>query len=264
VVKDEPSRPPGTTSGRYGRPVLRTVVLVDEHVRRCRLDCRRGRRQSVAVSLEWAALVVNPVIAHVRNVDQSLVRSTVACTAVGYDKTKSGRLRGVAARLQDGQWTRLLLRPKLSHAVDGWNLGSISCPTATSCLATGEENVTGRARAVADVRIIALRETGRGWSTIVPRLPILPDRARPRRFEDDAGNVSCSAPGNCLGIGTWVNENYGGPSGGLSLAFTPTDPHPNAQNRPGLPGFGPPTSVSCPTASFCLIGSVDSLLRYTP
>jgi hypothetical protein len=180
--------------------------------------------------------------------------SASACTAVG-----AGTRGSAVLRLHAGRWTRVRLSPQVSRAV-GSSLTSISCPTATSCLATGLINTAPHA-AVPVTRVVALRESGGGWSTEVPPVPALAPGDHPNHLTDDLAAVSCGAPGRCLGVGVTVNDGggVGAKQDGMSLAFTPTNPHPVAQTRAGLP-----TSVSCPTAAFCLVGGYRSITRYTP
>lgn len=180
--------------------------------------------------------------------------SANACTAVGFEGTKSP---GPAVlRLHAGHWTRVRFGSHASRVL-GAGLESVSCPTASSCLATGVTDTAGPHDAV--TRVVALRQTGGGWSTKLPPLPRLPRGDHPNDLTDSLTAISCGAPGSCLGVGTWVNDRGDGTSGGMSLAFTSTSPHPIARTRAGTP-----TSVSCPTTAFCLVGGNRSIRRYTP
>jgi hypothetical protein len=178
--------------------------------------------------------------------------SARACAAVG-----AGNNGSVVLRLRAGRWTRVRLSRQVAGEV-GSSLASISCPTATSCLASGLINITPHA-AVPVTRVVALRESGGGWSTEVPPVPALAPGDHRHNLVDELTAVSCGAPGSCLGVGSSVNDDGNGAETGLSLAFTPTSPHPIAQNRATVP-----LSVSCPTAAFCLVGGGGSVRRFTP
>ncbi len=180
--------------------------------------------------------------------------SATACTAVG-----AGTEGPAVLRLHAGRWTRVRLGPRVSRAV-GSSLASISCPTAISCLATGLINTAHRS-APAVTRVVVLRQTSGGWSTEVPPLPTLAPGDHPDHLTDDLTDVSCGAPGRCLGVGTFVNEGLigSGRQGGMSLVFTATSRRPVPKTRAGVPA-----SVSCPTAAFCLVGGYRSISRYTP
>ena len=178
--------------------------------------------------------------------------SASACTAVGAENKRS-----VVLRLDAGRWRRVRLSPGDSRAV-GSSLASISCPTGISCLATGLINTPPHA-AVPVTRVVALREAGGRWSTEVPPVPALAPGDHRHKLIDDLTAVSCGAPGSCLGVGMSINDGGNGAEAGLSLAFTPTSPHPIAQTRATVP-----FSVSCPTTAFCLVGGGGSVRRYTP
>ena len=177
--------------------------------------------------------------------------SRSACTAVG------AATSAAVLRLHGGRWTRVRLSPLTSREV-GTSLTSISCPTATSCLAGGVLDTTPNA-ALPVTRVVTLRQSGAKWSTDVPPVPASAPGGHPHELTDALDALSCGAPGSCLGIGVTLNNDGNDPQQtGLSLAFTPGSPQPVAQIRPVA------VSVSCPSAAFCLVGGGGSVSRYTP
>jgi hypothetical protein len=202
----------------------------------------------------WSSVQLPLTTAALRSVSCA---SATACTAVGFAAGTHGTVEPAVVRLHGGRWTRVRLRSRVVQTVGG-SLVSISCATASRCLATGVI-VTADAAGAAVTRVVILQETGGGWSTEVPPLPTLPRGDHPNDLEDNLTEVSCGAPGSCLGVGTSVNDRGEGTGAGMSLVLTPTKPRATAQTR-----AGDPTSVSCPTAAFCLVGGYRSINRYTP
>lgn len=172
----------------------RSVVPVDP-------DVHRNRGRAGTFSPTTSELVTRPRLLRFNGRRWSSVRSPLtagglrsvscasanACTAVGFEGTKSP---GPAVlRLHAGPWTQVRFGSQASRVLGG-GLASISCPTANSCLATGVTDIGGPPEAVTHV---ALRQTGRGWSTKLPPLTRLPRGHHPNHLTDNLTAISCGA-----------------------------------------------------------------------
>jgi hypothetical protein len=167
--------------------------------------------------------------------------SAVACVAVGADTTPANpdALRPTLAGTWDGTTWTVQTVPAPADFTDG-QLLSVSCSTATACMAVGSS--------FADAGFETLTESwdGAAWTTVPSPTP-----------NDDAGliGISCTAPSACVAVGGYRERS----NAVLTLAevwngaIWTTDPTPNP---PG--GLSNLESVSCQSATTCTaVGEAD-------
>jgi hypothetical protein len=158
--------------------------------------------------------------------------SATACVLVGPSSLVQGGV--VATRLQGTTWTA----GSLPEPAGTWQsaLSSVSCASRTDCTAVGSfEHATGRS---------ALAESGRpgSWSVSRP--------AQPSGVTSSAlSGVSCPVAGFCAAVGYTLTGNIDYQP--LAETRTSTGWHIVA-SPPAGSGGGLMSSVSCPSASFCV------------
>ncbi len=113
--------------------------------------------------------------------------SASSCVAVGYKSVKGVGIEGFSMRWNGTEWSTLTAPgPK----AEGWveqRLGSIACPTAAACVATGTSTNEEGENAP-----YALSYNGSAWAlTTLPTLKV----------GSTLASVSCAAAGNCLAVG---------------------------------------------------------------
>jgi hypothetical protein len=162
--------------------------------------------------------------------------SAHACTAVGYFSASPGVL-AVLAETWDGQaWSVQAAPVPAGTALS--QLLSVSCPSAQACVAAGSAASGPGGPAV------TLVEAWNGTAWTVQPTPDPGDAA-----QSSLTAVSCTAPGACTAVGSYINTN-GTPqvlaerSDGAAWAIQPT-PDLTGSGGSGLAG------VSCPTATAC-------------
>jgi hypothetical protein len=164
-----------------------------------------------------------------------------ACTAVGSDGFFGGNSNAIAERWTGNQWIAQSVPPFPGPSEIA--LTGVACPAARTCLATGYDYNLGEGAIP-----IAARWNGRVWA----HSPIAdPDPGNTNEVEMQA--MSCSSATACSAAGVFytdttdltvpVAERWNGSSW-------------TVQTLPAAISFGdglPPGTVSCPSASFCLI-----------
>jgi hypothetical protein len=119
----------------------------------------------------------------------------------------------------------------------GDSLNAIACPSATECVAVGSQGPGQGVTANFVPLVVVTTDAGRHWVqvTVPARLEILSD-------------VACATVTTCLAVGAGLIRTT---DGGMDWTVVSTP----GWTSPATPG--PPAgidSVTCPTASFCLIG----------
>ncbi len=168
-----------------------------------------------AVSSAGAARAPAPVAGRLNSVD---CVSTGICMAVGGDGSRS-----LALQLADGHWSEV---PAAHYGAED-SLRSVSCPSATNCLAVGSYHVGPPHD---EIRALAQHWDGTAWG-------LLPTEGLPA-----LGSVACGGPSDCIAVSTdrawhWNGQAWQG------------------MDAPVQPGsqFG---SVSCLSPSSCMaVGS---------
>ncbi len=118
------------------------------------------------------------------------------CTAVGSYTDATGTTQGLIVSESAGSWSQAVTAPLPSGAqlgADGAWLQSVSCPTATTCVAVGSyHNASGEP--------LALLETqgpgGFSAQDIVPSVPV------PGSTGSGLYSVACVASGDCVAVGS--------------------------------------------------------------
>ena len=167
------------------------------------------------------------------------------CTAVGSYSASSG-LPGLLLSETAGTWSRGVeaVVPADSAPVPGVSLSSVSCASASDCVAVGDYNTAALGSAA-----LLVTETAGTWSTGVAATLPVNQASTPTAY---LSSVSCPSAGNCAAAGSYkdssnhqqelvVNETAGTWSTGVeALPATTTAMNPNV-----IP------SVSCASAGNC-------------
>jgi hypothetical protein len=124
------------------------------------------------------------------------------CVAVGLYTDQNNVYQGLVETLSNGTWTATELpRPSGAAGSKSVGLGSVSCPTTDTCVATGWYNYTNPFHA--SPALIAALSAGR-WTTVGAPAP-----AGTSANRVSLGDVACSAPGSCVTAGSY---NYTNPN----------------------------------------------------
>jgi hypothetical protein len=171
------------------------------------------------------------------------------CAAVGDYNDASNHAQGLIETETNGTWTtsRLPLTGLPNTAADpGVDLTSVSCPSATSCVAVGSyDDSAGRQQA-----LIATGNAGT-WTAQKVSLSSFSTYTNPY---GQLTQVSCASPGSCVAVGSFRDsaDNDEGlietESGGSWSSSRPDLSH--LGNASGAPE-GEVTAVSCPSGGNC-------------
>ena len=133
----------------------------------------------------------------------------------------------VAVRLENGRWRSVAL------ATPGrrWELGAVSCGSASSCMAVGLIALPSKGH---PDRPLAERWDGRRW-TVVPTPALL----------GELDSVSCVAADDCVAVGQRTNGSSGLIERWNGQGWAVVTPAPTAANRPLA-------AVSCTAAQACM------------
>ena len=164
-----------------------------------------------------------------------------ACTAVGSDSGFDGNANAIAERWTGTRWIAQSVPP--FEAGSRIVLTGVACPAARTCLATGVNYNLGEGAIP-----IAARWNGRVWA----HAPIAdPDPGNTNEVGMQA--MSCSSATACSAAGVFYTDT-------TSLTVPVAERWDGSgwavQALPAAVSFGdglPPGTVSCPSASFCLI-----------
>jgi len=179
--------------------------------------------------------------------------STTSCVAIGdrHDPNSTP----FAIRMTGHRWTRIAAPALPSDFFN--NLNSISCPSASDCVAVGRE-VTRRNRHGEITRTQAVAGSLLGTHWTVRRIPVSKQVTAgghtPLGSALDA--VSCPAgdPAACVAIGSSATGGGRQPTGFSTML------NPNAGDQ--LPVPGGPSAISCPAPGVCLAAGAKSIVRY--
>jgi hypothetical protein len=154
--------------------------------------------------------------------------STTSCTAVGDSWTTFGDNKTLIESWNGTEWS-VVPSP---NTTDAFNvLDSVSCSTATDCVAVGGAGSTSLVETLA----------GGTW-TITP--------APGPGFGAGYFGVSCTAPGSCTAVGTYDQGNVAQTLVATSLGGTwSLVPSPNSTASPGE--YSILEAVACPSATTC-------------
>lgn len=178
------------------------------------------------------------------------------CLAVGSYATTDHTLEGLLLTWSGGKWTAVEA-PLPDNAISqpGVSLHSVSCPSATSCVAVGQyEDVNGGRDGV------LLTWSGGDWTAT--RAPI-PDNGR--SIGSNLLGVSCPSATSCVAAGTYNQDAYGDRwgelltwSGGDWTAMQAPLPANAADDSPpdNLNQAATLSGISCPSTSFCMADGI--------
>jgi hypothetical protein len=185
--------------------------------------------------------------------------STTACVAVGQYMDSSGFLQPVVDTLANGTWSSQEGALPADAATDTTPthpqdyLYSVSCSTATSCVAVGQyTNTSGD-----QVAYISTLANG-SWSAMAAPQPADAATGSPDSF---LFGVSCASPAVCVATGQYTSTTTS--TAGLLEVLSNGSwtglraPEPSNDDTSGG-GFGIVIQVACPTTSTCVaVGSYD-------
>jgi len=188
----------------------------------------------------WHALAM-PTVPGAAAASLSAVSCTAAtsCIAVGsYLPTSPGSPNVPLAEAWDGTSWQVQATPSLGTA-GNTALSGISCATASSCIAVGEQFAAG----LPESHPVAERWDGHSWSVLAAAVPA-------GTQQSGLAGVSCRSAASCMAVGSFdfenhvLTEHWDGTAWQLVAA---PDPFPNANLL---------ASVSCPAADGCMaVGS---------
>ncbi len=170
-----------------------------------------------------------PSVAHARDSELASVScfSATTCVAVGNYTSSAGKWRGYAAIWTAGKW-KLQTTPGVSHQ-SRVTMESVSCPAATTCVATAVSQYPGEHAA-------AERWTGGKWRNMT-----MPSRGAATLY-----SISCPTTTNCFAVGGHGN-------GTLAEAWNGTRWSVQKSPVTGKPDNGDNlNSVSCVTVKECV------------
>ena len=165
--------------------------------------------------------------------------SATACTAVGNSNATGSKFDTVAERWNGTKW---VLQSTPNPVTNGSELLGVSCSSATSCTAVGDNNIS-------DSRSDTLAEHWNGAKWSVQATP-----QHPHGDESELTGVSCRSATACTAVG-----NSGSINGTVTLAerwngrkwvVQPT-PSPSGTNPSGT-SEGELAGVSCSSAKACI------------
>jgi Fibronectin type III domain len=183
-------------------------------------------------------------------IDAVACTSTGNCVATGNYSDSSGKQQGLIETESNGSWSASELDtsqlPSLKSSSPGITLGSISCPSAGSCVAVGYYYDSSSD----EQGLIATQGSG-GWSGHEANLSALSPFSSPGINLDD---VACVSAGNCAAVGQY--RDAGNHYQGLletDVNGTWTAGEVNLSHEPSVATSGSADlqSVSCPAAGAC-------------
>ena len=248
--KNEDDRPNGVARIRIARPLL-AVMLVMGAAGIVAGPAGAVPSQSLAFT---PSLLMYPGGQVFDQPEGISCPSTTSCVVVGYQW--SGDYSNVdeqpyyaSGSESGGVWTWSTPTPVTLDAAHGGSFSSVSCASATSCVAVGQSTLN----ASSDIESFysVATQTGGVWAWSAP-VDFVPDATG----EGELTSVSCATPTACVAAG----QDYAGPtladnlpiyaagtqSGGVWTWTQSTDIAPDVN------GGGALTSVSCASATSCV------------
>ena len=133
----------------------------------------------------------------------------------------------------------------------GGGLGSVACPSASSCVATG-----GYSDSSGNKQSLLLTGSGTSWTAAEAPLPADADVGTDPEPEPDLNSVACPSASSCVVAGLYTDESSASLQGllltGSGTSWTATETPLPAGADPGAGLW----SVACPSASSCVaVGS---------
>lgn len=173
-----------------------------------------------------------------------------SCEVIGSDVDDSGAESLFVDTLADGAWTLALLPNPASLPADATDesASSIDCITAQSCVVLASVYDPSESSGMFDV-LFTETETNGVWSPAIAPLPAGPSGAPNAIWSA----LSCGAEGSCVAIGATYQAN--GIGDFTSFVDALSDGSWTSSLLPVPPGDtapGPPPSLDCPSADFCV------------
>ncbi len=172
------------------------------------------------------------------------------CVAVGSDTTSSA-VRPIAAVFHGGTWTATAV-PVPTASPDS-DLSSVSCPSATFCLAVGGQSstttstvtlTTAATSLTTDEAPLVEQWNGQTWSIVTP----------PTTGRSVLTSVSCTSPSSCTTVGDTASDT----SGTLGVTAVVAQWNGSTWSVTQLPSPATTlrlaTAVSCTSPIFCMAG----------
>jgi hypothetical protein len=188
--------------------------------------------------------------------------STDDCVAIGgrVGRHLRSEARPISIRLHDGRWSPLTFRtPRGAIQIEA---NSISCPVPGGCVAVGSATRTvtrtGQRRRLQ--RALVLRQRGDTW--VARTLPVSRSVSRLTRGPSVQSLTTVSCPpgvaAGCVAVGTWgtAPRTPTPKAGTLWATLAPGHPHVST-----LMTENDLSTLSCPTAQFCLGAGNESVAR---
>jgi hypothetical protein len=197
-----------------------------------------------AVHSEWTWSTATPVVPDSSGSGQLAAVSCpvpTSCVGVGSDSHAQGAV-GEATR-NGATWTWSTLSAIAPDAAGGGQLLGVSCPTATKCVAVGEDS-----HATGIYTIGSKLASAWTWSTAAP---VTSDKAGGGRLTA----LSCPNSSMCEAVGTDANGQ--GTFATAIRAGTTWTWTKSVGVPPGPEGIAGLLSVSCPTTSSCVAAGAD-------
>jgi hypothetical protein len=173
--------------------------------------------------------------------------SPTACTVVGSYRNSAGKDAPLAERYNRSSWSNQNA-PIPPGETDPY-FEAVSCPTATSCVASGADITSYEEDGYDSIRLIESWD-GNTWK--VASLPALP----PNTQSSDLPSVSCSSPTACTALGYAYGNSA---SSNLALRWNGNRWTTQSLTGGGTEGFG---SVSCATATACKAVTGDQVATW--
>ena len=176
--------------------------------------------------------------------------SPSSCAAVGYYFDSSGQVQGLLLTDSGGSWkpkeAPLPVNGTPGEGGAATALDSVSCPTASDCVAVGGYDSSGAAQ--------GLIETGRGTSWTPAEAP-LPSDAESGVNGVNLNSVACVSSSECVAGGYYDSQEQGLLLSGWGTSWTPAEaPLPSGAATPSPEAEI--DSVACPSAFDCVaVGS---------
>jgi hypothetical protein len=165
--------------------------------------------------------------------------STAFCVAVGYSEQRGGPEQALVETLSGGSWT---VTPSPDNGAGDNQLSSVSCPSASACVAVGSYLSGGTSKVLVEALV------GESWE-----LAPAPDQGSGNNV---LTGVSCSSSTSCTAVGYYTNTSgvdralVEDLSGSAWAQATAADEGQGANEL---------DSVSCPSATSCVaVGTFSS------
>ena len=176
------------------------------------------------------------------------------CVAVGWYIDTSGYSQGLLLTGSGATWKAA--RAPLPATVTGdpgVNLESVSCTSATWCVAVGVYTDTAGAG-----QGLILTWNGKSWHPADAPLPRAPDPGY-KAVDAQPYQVACSSPAECIAVGRYgeysASQGEDGPPLGLMLTWSGKTWTATGQRTPGGSlgqGFGQGDSIACSSGGLCV------------